>query len=59
MDKKNFLPLKKVSLGLSLLFAGTAVSLPSIAQQTSVMPLTYAADKAIANNPEVQRMACF
>lgn len=55
MDKKNFPPLKKVSLGLSLLLAGVTVSLPSIAQQTSVMPLTYAADKAIANNPEVQQ----
>ena len=40
---------------IALIFAANGSILNAQAEQTSSMPLNYVADKAIANNPEVQQ----
>ncbi|MEH6393595.1 TolC family protein [Pseudoalteromonas sp.] len=55
MIRKSGINQNKVIVTLSLFFAINGATPKVQAEQTSLMPLTYVADKAISNNPEVQQ----
>lgn len=55
MIRKNSIKQSKTILAIGLTLAINGVIPKVHAEETSLMPLTYVADKAISNNPEVQQ----